>query len=235
MVFDCGPEAEDESELISLLKHELYSSRQQQNSLPCMEGYSKCYYLQDVCTYKLNLHNNLTPCRNGGHLHDCTKFECNLMFKCTNSYCILWSYVCDGKWDCPFIDDELTNPVCTDDRIYVYMYKCRKTSQICLYVGNICDGTRDCPFGDDELLCDLKDVKCPLQCNHLLFAIDCQNISYLNTDTEIQAFYLSDYVSIYIYDFRIYSLQTLHGKLDNAKILKLPKKLFEANLQHFKF
>ena len=31
------------------------------------------------------------------------------MFKCPGYHCIPWSYVCDGKWDCPHGYDELEN------------------------------------------------------------------------------------------------------------------------------
>ena len=164
------------------------------------------------------MYSNLIPCRNGGHLQNCIYFECNVMFKCTASYCIPWSYVCDGKWDCPDGDDELNNPFCNKDRACVHMYKCRNTTQTCVHVGNVCDSTKECPLGDDELYCDLKNVKCPLRCNCLLFAIDCRNASFLDMQTEIiQPFYLS----IFISTSDIFSLADLDDILGNAIVVKL--------------
>ena len=106
------------------------------------------------------------------------------MFKCIDSYCIPWAYVCDGKWDCLEGDDELSNPVCLKDKICVFMFECRNVTQRCLHLGNVCDSNKDCPFGDDELFCDLKIVKCPLKYDCLLLAVSCRNASHLILDTE---------------------------------------------------
>ena len=39
--------------------------------------------------YKLNEDNHIVPCRNGGHIENCGKFECNMMFKCPDFYCVV--------------------------------------------------------------------------------------------------------------------------------------------------
>ena len=168
LVFDCGPNSEDEPVLLSILKHDIHLSCSHPHSIPCKEGHSKCYEMRDICVYKLNLHGHLIPCQNGGHLQNCYKFECNMMFKCISSYCVPWSFVCDGKWDCPEGDDELNNPQCIEGQICIYMYKCRSSNQTCLHIGNVCDESAECPLGDDELYCELKDVLCPVNCNCLL-------------------------------------------------------------------
>ena len=62
-----------------------------------MEGHIRCFNFTDICLYKLNSKSNMIPCRNGGHLENCGNFECNMMFKCPDYYCIPWTYVCDGK------------------------------------------------------------------------------------------------------------------------------------------
>ena len=80
--------------------------------MACLKGHSKCFNLTDICIYQLNANKYMTPCRNGCHLQSCKNFECNMKFKCTESYCIPWTYVCDGKWDCSEGDDELENPAC---------------------------------------------------------------------------------------------------------------------------
>ena len=87
----------------------------------------------------------MIPCRNGGHLENCGNFECNMMFKCPDYYCIPWTYVCDGKWDCPFGQDELNNTVSTVGKMCQEMYKCTNEQHTCISIGNICDGQIDCP------------------------------------------------------------------------------------------
>ena len=62
LIFDCGPEGENEPILISLLRYEIYVPCSEPNMIPCKEGHSKCYFLKDVCSYKLSKHNNLILC-----------------------------------------------------------------------------------------------------------------------------------------------------------------------------
>ncbi len=111
------------------------------------------------------------PCRNGDHVHNCTNFECNMMFKCPQFYCIPWSYVCDHKWDCPagFDEDHVHN---CKDRLCADMFKCRGTNT-CIHLGNVCDGQTDCLFGDDEYYCSLQNVQCLSNCQCLLFSLRC--------------------------------------------------------------
>ena len=82
--------------------------------IPCMEGYPNCFSFTDICIYKLDENNMLIPCRKGGHLENCEQFDCNMNFKCINSYCVSLKYVCDGKWDCPRGEDEANNEVCLE-------------------------------------------------------------------------------------------------------------------------
>ena len=165
LVFDCGLEGEDEPVLMSWLKYDQYSLCTEPDMKPCIEGHSKCCHTKDICIYKINPHNSLIPCRNGGHLQNCKNVECDLMFKCINSYCVPWAYVCNRNWDCPEGNDELNNPVCNSKRVCIHMYKYKNISQRCIHVGNICDGNNYCPLGYDEHLCELKNIKCPLNCN----------------------------------------------------------------------
>ena len=224
LIFDCEPQGEDEPILMSSLRFHSFSSCTEPDMIPCKEGHSRCYYIKDICIYKLNVYNHLVPYRDGGHLQSCNNFECNLMFKCFNSYCILWLYVCDGKWDCPNGDDELTNPVCTNDEVCVFMYNCRNTTR-CIHIGNVCNGIKDCFLGDDELYCDLEDYQCPLNCTCLLLAIECRHASNLYIETKDKFYYLSIYAS----NSKIISFQTLQNKLENVIIVKLPA----CNLQEF--
>ena len=69
--------------------------------LSCKYGHSNCYNIADICNYRLDENNLLTPCMSGEHIENCRNIHCNMKFKCQGFYCIPWSYVCDGKWDCP--------------------------------------------------------------------------------------------------------------------------------------
>ena len=90
LVVDCGSEAEDEPQLKALLLKQDKVSCINSYQLPCKEGHSRCYNITDIFKYQLNEFNHLTPCRTGDHLQSCREFECNSMFKCTQSYCLLW-------------------------------------------------------------------------------------------------------------------------------------------------
>ena len=159
LVPDCVTNAENESKLKSLLELENFHSCQMPYEIPCKEGQDKCYNITEVCIYRLNMYNHMIPCRNGAHVQNCAKFECNMMYKCPNSYCLLWSYVCNGVWDCPTGNEEKN--ICRMTSKCIQMYKCRKTHHICVRLGNVCDNTYYCPHGDDELLCIFRRVKLP--------------------------------------------------------------------------
>ena len=130
LVADCGPDAEDEPILKSLLTLNTYYPCIKPDMIPCREGHSKCYVFTDICAYKLSrVYKYIIPCRNGKHLQNCTMFECNMMFKCIKSYCILWTFVCDGKWDCPEGDGEILSGMCGKDLFCNKMYKCKGTKK----------------------------------------------------------------------------------------------------------
>ena len=69
--------------------------------LSCKHGHSNCYNLAEVCNYRLDENNLLTPCMSGEHIENFREMQCSMKFKCEGFYCIPWSYICDGKWDCP--------------------------------------------------------------------------------------------------------------------------------------
>ena len=99
-------------------------------------------------------------------------FECNAKFKYPNSYCIPWAFVCDGKWDCPEGADENRENFCQNNMRCAGMFRCHET-YLCILWQNECDGHNECYLGDDEMLCELKDVLCPSNCQCILFAISC--------------------------------------------------------------
>ncbi len=202
LIFDCGSEAEDEPILMSKLENRTLSLCTRPDSIPCMEGHSRCYDLRDVCSYKLSPYVLLIPCRNGGHLYNCQNFQCGKMFKCKEVYCIPWLYVCDSKWDCPDGNDEQNTPVCHNEKTCVHLYKCRNRAHVikrsCIHLGNVCDGHEDCPLGDDELLCHLTGIQCAQNCACLLLAVVCENTSQKNVQSSVSKNHLS--VSIFCSD-----------------------------------
>ena len=144
------------------------------NQLPCMKDHNRCFNITDICIYKLDRHQRVLPCRLGNHLENCISIACNKHFKCLDSYCIPWSYVCDGMWDCPKGYDE-TNYLCTRSKHCRQMFKCRHSQNKCIHRGNICDGKYDCPFHDDEFQCALQHINCPTSCFCLSLAIKCRD------------------------------------------------------------
>ncbi len=198
LVADCGPEAQDELILLSLLNHKSHFRCKRPYQIPCKSGHPKCYNITDICTFSLDLSNHLHPCRTGGHLELCDAFQCNMMFKCYKSYCVPWSYLCDGKWDCPYGNDELYS--CGPITACPHLYSCRASRQ-CIHVGTVCDNTNNCPSGDDEEFCELKNHICPQPCQCLLFAMKCcKAVSLLVTLHE--SYYPHVFIDISFSDIR---------------------------------
>ena len=228
---DCSPDAEDEPLLKGLLAKAFYHSCPKPQERPCMVGHKKCYNILEVCIYRLNTYHHITPCRNGGHRQSCSKFECNMMFKCSNSYCISWLYMCNGKWDCPGGSNEIRK-LC--HRHCRNMYKCVGTRNMCVHVGNMCNGYPDCPLGDDEQFCDIQKVICAAMCYCLLHAIQCQN----NHKNEITVPYPQTYLFIFFFNVHVATktvlmfYNALHVKLiqsfvtDICNVLHFPSCLY---------
>ena len=214
---DCKPESEDEPILLSLKTTNL-TFHCEPWKIPCMEGHIVCFNFTDICLYKLNEENNIVPCRMGGHLENCAKFECNKMFKCPDSYCVPWSYVCDGKWDCPFGEDELNNTVCGGETACEKMYRCRNQQHRCISIGNVCDNEVDCPYRDDESFCELKLIQCPEPCNCLIFAITCFQLSYNMSLLD----HSNTYLAVSIFDSKLISLRIFEHRFQSIKFIKMP-------------
>ena len=218
LVSDCGPKFEDEPELLAIVnKTQTFLCKS--HEFPCMEGHSKCFNITDICSYKLNTENYLIPCRNGGHLEKCVKFECNMMFKCLNSYCIPFRYVCDGKWDCPNGDDEQEKNICFYKRQCPKMFKCRSETHNCISVGQVCDDKLDCLHHDDEMFCEFKFIQCPNSCSCLIYAITCIRLVFNNL--RFGVFHL--YQSVYISESNLITLNILDYKLPHVHVIHLPK------------
>ena len=147
------------------------------NQLPCRQDQTDyCFNIGDICKYTLDINHNLVPCKTGEHIEDCKYFECNLMFKCPNSYCIPWNYICDGKWDCPRGFDELENFQCMQYVECKHLFKCKYRDN-CIHLSNVCDGNVDCVLEKDEMFCEIGTFICPTICDCLVFAIKCLHLS----------------------------------------------------------
>ena len=215
LIADCSPNEDNDKKTI--LKYNLNSVCQENGLLPCREQYKKCYNITEMCIYRLNKNNLLIPCRTGEHVVNCILIQCNMKFKCPGFYCIPWSYVCDGKWDCPGGYDEVRDLRCGVNRNCKNMFKCTN-SQKCIHIGDICNGLQDCHTGDDEYMCSLTGFLCPSLCVCIGLAISCYNVSYANNIVSIPS-----YNAIFFHYCGVTFLEPL------LKILRFPTFL---SLQH---
>ena len=113
------------------------------------------------------------------------------MFKCPDYYCVAWTYVCDGKWDCPYGEDEFENEVCIGESVCAKMFKCRNEHKKCISMSNVCDDQLDCLHHDDEMFCELKLLQCPAKCSCLVHAITCIDLQYDNSHFDLTGSYLA--------------------------------------------
>lgn len=145
------------------------------NMLPCTEDRSQCFQFSDICVFMVDIDGFPIPCKSGSLLQNCFAFQCNAHFKCPEYYCILWGYICNGKWDCPGGYDESRVFGCENHRDCSFMFKCHK-SQLCFHMLDVCDSVTDCPLGDDEFTCDIQGSHCLEGCSCLHYAIECNNV-----------------------------------------------------------
>ena len=90
------------------------------------------------------------------------------------SYCIPFDLICNGEWDCPEGDDEVSchSYVCPN------LFKCKNQTE-CLHFSKHCDNNKDCIYGDDELWCIRSSLLvCPKECTCFAQSFIC---SQLNT------------------------------------------------------
>ena len=194
LVSECGSRGNEENFVKYFLLNNSKDYCSEKDKLPCIQGHPICFSISEICTYKLNQNNVLSPCKTGNHLQNCTNFECNMMFKCPGYYCIPWRYVCNGMWDCPGGYDESIQYQCSSEkRKCKNMLKC-VLSNICLHLGDICDGFPDCIKGDDEYLCSLHDQTCPNKCECLTYVIRC-----IAVNNSVDSFFTIPY---FIFEFK---------------------------------
>ena len=214
LVVDCG-ELIDEQDLTHHLINETTLSCSNPEEIPCRMGHSRCFNATDICVFRLDIFNNLTPCRTGEHIESCQNFECNNKFKCPGYYCLPWAYVCDGKWDCPFGQDESMTHRCAQTRHCVNMFKCT-SSQLCIHTKDICNNFYDCPWKEDEQMCDLQETFCPMHCFCHNYAVFCNTMgSSLHWNLK------SPFLSVHCISMNLTSLIFLKY-LPKLAFLKLP-------------
>ncbi len=178
---DCGQCGEDEPNLLVMSEENATFTCPEPHLFPCRKGHSRCFLIYEICSFKLSRLDKLVPCTTGEHLQNCTHFECNGKFKCPKYYCLPWSYVCDGKWDCPQGKDESVTR-CARLRLCTGLFQCARSS-ICVHFHEVCDEEKTCPYGDDEYLCALLNAECPPKCECLSVALRCYNVSVFHTHT----------------------------------------------------
>ncbi len=215
LVVDCGPDADDEHDLVAMLKYgkKYFCTRPEQ--LPCKHGHSFCYNISDICSFRLNEFDHLAPCRTGNHLENCTEFECNLMFKCPKYYCVPWAYVCDRKWDCPLGTDESEVHNCATGRQCENMFKC-KFQQTCIHLESICDASLDCLLGDDEALCQFSGVTCPSECECFVYILKCKDLRMSLKFSDMNTF---PYFVVFVQRCDTEEISKMLGKMYQVKML----------------
>ena len=175
----------------------------------CYPKHSRCYSKDQKCIYNITRDTQtLMYCRNGQHLQNCENAQCKHMFKCTNSYCIPYRYLCDGKWDSWNGEDEFN----CKDYLCVKMFKC-KISSTCILTNNVCNGITDSPLGNDEIIC--IENNCIDECTCLNYAISCQNENLLPK----QHLFTSLHQHLFIHITNSTLLQTCINELRNVLIL----------------
>ncbi len=216
LVADCESDAEDEGHLLLLLNFAKMFSCPCFEQIQCRASHSKCYNISEICSLRYTDENTISPCRTGDHLQTCKSFECNMMFKCSHSYCIPWSYVCDSKWDCPGGGDEIPNIRCEHNGQCSYLYKCRNAS-LCVGFHQICDRSKDCVYGDDEYFCELSAIKCPVTCFCHIQVLMCENVT-MNENILDQA---STYWFVLITHIAVKSEESFADKFVNTRYFHL--------------
>ena len=224
LTFAVGKWADNHYEMQKVVDiiHEMPKYKPNLSCQPINSPINYFYEISDICSYRVNKQGQIFPCNEGEHLQNCEKFECNMMFKCPNFYCIPWEYICDGKWDCPGGYDESAKHQCRN-RTCTNMFKC-KMSSTCIHLGDVCNGFVDCPYGDDEYSCLLKCATCPAVCQCLGFVINCYN-------TNISVFTLPTcfpYIFVKIVNCRLFSESKLQMPFQNVTLLSITN----TNLQY---
>ncbi len=203
-----------------------YSRCNQNGAIPCGFWNSECFTIDQICSFSLDKNKSIVPCSNAEHMAYCKHFQCNAMYKCPDYYCIPWTYVCDGKIDCPYGPDE-TIKCCRDKWPNCYrMFKCSAVKR-CVHLRNVCDGLVDCIDGEDEILCQLLSLQCPKNCHCLAMAIHCEGGNTIPSDFNHPVSYPT--ISLSMCFLEVKDLPIILCKFQSILFLKINK----ASLKRF--
>ena len=121
--------------------------------------------LMEKCKIGINATNGAIVTANDVY-SSCHWFTCPGMFKCSESYCISISAVCDGQYDCTLGGDEFVCPLLSCPGFL----KCRGENR-CVGNDEICDNNINCLYSmDDEMGCN----KCPDSCHCDGYSLSCE-------------------------------------------------------------
>ena len=176
---DCPYSAEDEIEYYDLMINPFHTlvSCNDSEELSCIPGHSHCFHMNKLCVFEFQQNTKiLKHCRNGAHLYNCTNIQCWAYFKCPLSYCVPYDLICNGEWDCPQGDDEIS----CESYSCPNLFKC-KNQRKCLHFSKVCDDSEDCILGDDELWC-IHDVLlvCPRECKCFAQSFLCNHLDTIS-------------------------------------------------------
>ncbi len=188
-----------------LVSRHVLNNCSDKHQIPCQYGDNQCYSISDICIYRLDHFNAIIPCNSALHMQECGQFQCNKEFKCPKYYCIPWSYVCDGKHDCPLGADEFKMN-CRGNMFCQKMFHCSHSTR-CIHMEDICNEFVDCPLSDDEYLCVLKLASCPSSCECFQLAVSCTAKNLELTDLVKYPF-----VSCHLHSIKVRSLLPLEPK-----------------------
>ena len=210
----------------STFKLDKYSLCKEKGAIHCSLWNSECFRIDQICHFSLDKSKHIVPCRNAEHMVYCKDFQCNAMYKCPDHYCIPWTYVCDGKIDCPYGPDE-TIKCCRDKWPNCYrMFKCSAVKR-CVHLRNVCDGLVDCIDGEDEILCQLLSLQCPKNCHCLAMAIHCEGGNTIPSDFNHPVSYPT--ISLSMCFLEVKDLPIILCKFQSILFLKINK----ASLKRF--
>ena len=181
--------------------------------IECIPGTKACYFKEDECQYILHkTSGELLVCFNGKHLENCQTKVCSNSIKCSNSYSVPYTYICDGKWDCFDGSDENECKL----RSCIGLFKCKYTS-VCISLEIVCDKYVDCPEGDDEIFC----LFCLQSCTCYRMGILCQNMAISDIDKRIMESYLFIHISRSFISFPVHLSQAISVVIIDSNVKDL--------------
>ena len=191
----------------------------------CQSNYTRCskeHFLQspscfpkhEVCLFERHHDNHaLKYCQNGEHLQFCTEHQCLSDFKCPQSYCIPYHYVCNRRADCPHGEDEQN---CTES--CPGLLRCRKDN-VCVHPYYVGDNVVDCSLSqDDEILQHSGGCLQEKECSCLGGAVYCPSSNFHSLPKDA-----SNFKVILLFNNQVHNLSESIGSFRHLLILDLSK------------